>query len=156
MPRTYKRKIGCRKYADYTSEQVEKALKKIIDYEWPINKAAKEYKIPFGTLYNRYKGLHIKKSGGQAVFTDNEEKAIIRSAVTCSDWRFPLNMTDIQLITKNFLERQGRNEMRFKNNVPGIDWVQSLLKRHANLITPRLAANIKRVRANISLEIINE
>lgn len=150
MPRKYVRKVGSRKYRDYSEENLENALKKVVDDGWHINRAAKEYGIAYGTIYNKYKGLHIKKIGGQPIFSPEEERQLIKSAVACSDWGFPLNILDLQLVTKNYLQQQGRNVAKFRHNMPGRDWVESLLKRHKDIVTQRLAANIKRARAMVS------
>ena len=56
MPRTYKRKLGARSYKNYSDENVERALEKIVDHGWGIRKASKIYKIPYGTLHNHYHG----------------------------------------------------------------------------------------------------
>lgn len=60
------------------------------------------------------------------------------------------------MITKKFLERQGRHVPKFTNNIFGRVLVKSLLKRHSNIVIQRLSANIKRARANISKAIIVE
>lgn len=156
MPRVYKRKLGARRYKDYNDESTEIALKKIIDEGWSIRKAAKAYKIPYGTMNNKYNGRHIKSSGGQSIFSLNEEKAIIKCAAACGQWGFPLSLRDLRHMAKNLLDTQGRTIEKFENNLPGIDWAYSLLKRHNNDITQRLAANIKRARADVSREILTD
>lgn len=156
MGRIYKRKVGCRAYKNYSDKDIDKALEKIVDSNWSINKTSKEFKIPYGTLFNKYKGMHVKSHGGQTVFSKQEEEGIIQSVVTCSDWGFPLNVEDLQMVTKSFLDRQGRNVNRFKNNIPGRDWVYSLIKRHKASLTQRLGANIKRARASVSPEVISQ
>ena len=156
MGRTYKRKVGSRVYKNFSDENIDKALEKIVNENWSINKASKEFKISYGTLYNKYKGMHVRSHGGQPVFTKQEEDAIIRSVVICSDWGFPLCIEDLQMVTKSFLDRQGRQVTRFKNNIPGRDWVYSLIKRHKASLTQRLAANIKRARASVSPEVIRK
>lgn len=156
MGRIYKPKVGSRAYKNFSDENIEKALEKIMNENWSINKASKAFKISYGTLYNKYKGMHIRTHGGQTVFTKQEEDTIVRSVVTCSDWGFPLCIEDLQMITKSFLDRQGRQFTRFKNNIPGRDWVYSLIKRHKASLTQRLAANIKRARASVSPEVIRK
>lgn len=37
---------------------------------------------------------------------------------------------DLQLLVKDYLNRQGIVDCRFKNNLPGIDWLVSFSKRH--------------------------
>ena len=155
MDRTYKRKVGSRVYKNFSDKNIDKALEKIVNENWSI-KASKEFKISYGTLYNKYKGMHVRSHGEQPVFTKQEEDAIIRSVVICSDWGFPLCIENLQMVTKSFLDTQGRQVTRFKNNIPGRDWVYSLIKRHKASLTQRLAANIKRARASVSPEVIRK
>ena len=48
----------------------------------------------------------------------------------------------------SYLTKQKRNEPRFKNNVPGDDWIRGFIKRRK--LTNRLTSNIKRSRAGIT------
>ncbi|KAB0804586.1 hypothetical protein PPYR_01556 [Photinus pyralis] len=154
MPRSYKRKLGARRYRDYDDQSVEGALQRVIDDGWSLRKAAKEFKIPYGTLNNRYHGRHIKCNGGQTIFNLVEERSILKCAGVCGEWGFPLNLSDLRHMAKNLLDMQGRSVRQFNNNLPGVDWVHSLLTRHKKDITQRLAANIKRARADVSREIL--
>ena len=119
MGRTYKRKVGSRVNKNFSDGNIDKALEKIVNENWSINKASKKFKISYGTLYDKYKGMHVRSYGGQPIFTKQEEDAIIRSVVICSDWGFPLCIEVLQMVTKSFLDRQGRQVTCFKNNIPG-------------------------------------
>ncbi|KAB0804446.1 hypothetical protein PPYR_01416 [Photinus pyralis] len=141
-------KLGARRYRDYDDQSVEGALQRVIDDGWSLRKAAKEFKIPYGTLNNRYHGRHIKCNGGQTIFNLVEERSILKCAGVCGEWGFPLNLSDLRHMAKNLLDMQGRSVRQFNNNLPGVDWVHSLLTRHKKDITQRLAANIKRARAD--------
>jgi len=77
--------LGTRVYRNYTEAQLNEALQKVSDGELSIKRASERYHIPFGTLHNKLNGKHIKKVGGQLVFTDFEEKAILNSALKCAD-----------------------------------------------------------------------
>lgn len=46
---------------DYSEEQIEKTLEKIVDKSWSINKESKKFQILYGTLINKRKGLHMKE-----------------------------------------------------------------------------------------------
>ena len=81
--------------------------RKVVDHQWSLNKAARHYSIPYGTLCNKY------------VFTLNEEKSIIQAAVICGDWGFPLNVENLQMVTKSFLDSHGRVVNKFTNNMSG-------------------------------------
>lgn len=156
MVRTYKKTPGTRAYKNYTEEDLEEALQKITDGELSIHAASIQYRIPFGTLYNRYKGLHTRTVGGQTVFTHAEEKALLRAAATCADWGFPLTALDLRMIAKAYLDKQGKNVSKFSNNLPGHDWALSVLKRHKDDFSQRVASNIKKARAKVGPDSINE
>lgn len=152
MPRAHKRLLGSRPYMDYSSEKLEQAVEAVVEGTLSIREASKRFKIPFGTVYNKYKGKYGRKPGRPTVFTEQEELAILQSAAKCSDWGFPLNLMDVRMMAKYYLDRKGRTVNMFKNNIPGVDWTYSLLKRHKDSFEQRLATNIKRARAEVSRE----
>lgn len=115
------RKIGAWSYKDYDPDKLEQAPSKVAENGWSIHKAAQEYKIAYETLYNKFKGLHGNKHGGQPIFKRAEEELIIQAAITCGEWEFPLCMEDLQMVTKSYLEREGRIVPKFRNNFPGKD-----------------------------------
>ncbi|KAG5880696.1 hypothetical protein JTB14_024268 [Gonioctena quinquepunctata] len=71
------------------------------------------------------------------------------------DWGFSLTLYDIRLIVGAFLDRSGRNEYRFKNNMPDPDFVMSFLKRHQNTLSHKMCQNIKRARSKVDHNAIN-
>lgn len=156
MVRTYKKKQGGREYKNYTQDDLEEATEAITNGELSINAASIKYKIPFGTLYNKYKGLHGSTAGGQPVFSHAEEISILKAAATCADWGFPLTTFDLRMFAKAYLDREGKTVARFSNNTPGVDWALSVLKRHKNGYGQRLATNIKRSRAAVGPESLNK
>ncbi|RVE48495.1 hypothetical protein evm_006806 [Chilo suppressalis] len=95
------------------------------------------------------KGLHTRTVGGQTVFTHAEEKALLRAAATCADWVFPLTALDLRMIAKAYLDKQGKNITKNSNNLPGHDWALSVLKRHKDDFSQRVASNIKKARAKV-------
>ncbi|CAH2002838.1 unnamed protein product [Acanthoscelides obtectus] len=114
MPRNYKRTLGSRRYVDYTPETLEAALKKVVEDEWSLCQASAARNIPFGTLRNKYKGIRILKSGGQTVFSVAEEHAFVKAVNICSDWGFPLTLTDLRYIAKSYLDSHGRTIGKFR------------------------------------------
>lgn len=156
MVRVYKRKIGTRSYKNYTEEQLNEAIQKVADGELSMKAAAARYKIPFGTIHNKFHGKHIKNTGGQPIFSNAEEMAIINAAAKCSDWGFPLDLLDIRMLAKSYLDRRGRVVTKFLNNIPGKDWALSLLQRHKNDVAQRVASNINKSRAGVSREILEK
>ena len=62
----------------------------------------------------------------------------------------PLTSFDIKCKVKGYLNRKGIRDARFKNNLPGQDWLNSFSMRHK--LVNRCADNVKLVRAEISSE----
>lgn len=154
MPRVYKRKIGSRRYlTTYTPETIDKALKEVKSGK-PIRKTAEKYKIPYATLrkYNE-KGLPKKKHGGQTCLTPETERALVQTLSVLADWRVPLDKMDIRFLVKTYLDRKNVTEARFKDNMPGEDWVITFMKRHN--LTKRVADNVRISRALVNEDVIN-
>lgn len=63
---------------------------------------------------------------------------------------------DLRLVVKGYLDKQGRSVKKFTNNLPGNDWALSFLKRHKGNVSTRMSQNIKRARAAVSAQTIND
>lgn len=155
MGRIYTPKVGSRRYQRSDSSEIEAALKAIIDGGMSIRKAAKLFKVPYGTLNNRYHGRHVKQAGGQTVLTQKEEEAITENLLLCSDWGYPISKSDLPYFVKSLLDSTGIKVKKFNNNMPGEDWVNGFLKRNKRL-SMRWASNISRARAKVSAEVMQE
>lgn len=157
MPRTYKRQPGCRRYCDYSEEKLNKCLEAIKSNEMSQRQAAVFYDIPRRTLINKLKNhKNPRKPGYQQIFSKEEEDMFKKCLIGCCDFGFPLSTFDLRMIVKSYLEKTGRTVKRFKNNVPGKEWVLSFLKRHPDLNGSRFAANIKRSHAGIDAPVLKE
>lgn len=154
MPRVYKPKLGGRRHCQYTNEKLEEALGEI-RRGCSLRKVSERYKIPRTTLKRKLLRLKPGTYGGQTVLSKNEEKAITEALMICAEWGFPLTKVDLKLLIKGYLDRCGRTEKRFKNNIPGDEFIRGFLQRHQD-IRERFGQNIKRVRAEINTESINE
>lgn len=150
MPRQYKRKLGSRRYADYTPEALESCLN-AIKAGMNTRLAADTYNIPRRTLFYKLKGLHMKKPGFPPIFSYEEERRFVLCIQSLSDFGFPVTEVELRQIIKTYLNRQGKKIARFRDNIPGKDWVKKFLLRHKDLTT-RLASNIKRSRAALNKE----
>lgn len=85
-----------------------------------------------------------------------DQNTLARCLCAAGDWGFPLTLYDIRLIVKAFLDRCGKTERRFKNNMPGREFVMSFLKRHKSLLSNKMCQNIKRSRAKVDHDTINQ
>lgn len=155
MPRVYKRKLGARKYADYSKEQLQLCLAAIKSGQMSQRKASIQFNIPRRTLVYKIKNAHMNRPGQPQIFTDEEEEAIASHIEIMGTYGFPLTEHDLKIVVKMYLEKSGRIVRKFKNNTPGNDWVKQFLKRHPTL-SVRFATNIKKIRAALSKEILQE
>lgn len=155
MGRDYQRKIGS-SFMNYTKENLRKALDGVKNGRKSLRRAAECYQIPKSTLYDKIKAHKTKKHGGQTIISPTDEEKLVNGITTLSEWCFPLTRSDIRVLVKNFLDRKGVKVAKFKDNYPGIEWFYKFVKRHKNILTERLAQNIKRVRAGITKEAITD
>lgn len=155
MPSKYQRKPGSRRYIDYTEAQLEECLNAVRSKLLTQRSASEQYGIPWSTIKNKLTNKFTNKPGRPTVFTETEEKSFVAHITALSEFGFPVTDFDLKMVIKDYLVAQGRNAPQFKNNVPGRDWIRSFLTRHRTL-SNRLANNIKRVRAQVSEEVITE
>ena len=157
MPRNYKRKENSRGYkTSYTKKDIETAVIKVKNHGFTIRKASKIYNIPLGTLHKKVKlGDQVpKKHGGQTRLDSKIENLFVQTIIHMTDWRVPFDSLDIRLLVKSYCDKVKINDARFKNNMPGVDWVQSFMKRHC--LTNRVADNVKHSRAVVNEETLNK
>ena len=119
-----------------------------------INKASKTFNIPRGTIQNKMKNIHPKSVGPPTTFTRHKEELFLARVMTMCNWGFPLDKLDLRMVVAAYLTKQNHVVKKFKDNIPGEDWVSSFMKR--NSLTNRIATNIRRKRAQISKEQLQE
>lgn len=87
------------------------------------------------------------------MLTTKEETALVKKLQICAG--YPLEMYDLRVIVKSYLDRIGRKIRKSKDNLPGPDFVKGFMSRHKAELAVRVCQNIKRSRAAVSSEIIN-
>lgn len=152
MPRKY---LPKKKHKAYTAETIAKAIS-LVKNGQSLRSVAKSLEISTTVLHRHIKlGDSIKKKGGQPVLKEDEEKMLVNHLQVCGDWGYPVDIITLRLLIKDYLDRQGKRVKKFKENLPGRDFVYSFLNRHRNDISSRMCQNIKRCRAAVSRETIN-
>lgn len=82
---------------------------------------------------------------------------ILSDILLCAEWGYPFDKYDIRLLVKGYLDRRGKKVKKFKNGtMPGRDWADSFLTRHKDILALRMCQNIKRSRASVSRNTINQ
>ncbi|KAJ8930000.1 hypothetical protein NQ314_017255, partial [Rhamnusium bicolor] len=69
-----------------------------------------------------------------------------------ASWGYPFDLYDLRLLVKSYLDKKIVQENRLTNNLPGRDWSTNFVKRHKNVISNRLSANISSKRAMMTSE----
>ncbi|KAJ4429217.1 hypothetical protein ANN_26220, partial [Periplaneta americana] len=64
--------------------------------------------------------------------------------------------SDLRVAVKAYQDQNDRTEKRFQNNMPGTDWAKSFFEHQCKHIEEKLAANIKRSRAAVSRQTIED
>jgi hypothetical protein len=153
MVRNYKRSPGSRPYANFTQEKLQDALKHITN-GMSVKQASKQYKINARTLANKLNGKHKSKTGGQTALTQEEEQALL-DCIISAEWALPLDINDLRFFTKALLDEKKRNVACFTQNLPGIDWAYSFIKRNRKQLGHHLATDTDLLRARSGSDDIN-
>ena len=131
MTRSQKRKVGsCNYKTSYTNDALKSAFNAVCTNLLSIRKAAKQYKIPFGTLRNKVRGQHMGKVGRPFCLTPECEEHILEVIQCLATWKVPLNKNNICFLVKNYPDLRGVMDSVFSNNLPGPDWLNLFTKRH--------------------------
>lgn len=64
------------------------------------------------------------------MLNETDQNILAKCICSAGEWGFPLTIDDIRLIVKAYLNRSGKKESRFKDNLPGREFKMSLLQRH--------------------------
>lgn len=157
MPRKYKRDPKSRAYRKYCPEEISKAVEAFESKKMTLREAASAFNINYSVLYrhSKRKGL-IKCPGGQPALNENEESFIVKRLQICGEWGYPLDSFALRMLIRDYLNASGKVAKKFKNNTPGKDFAYSFLNRHKKAISEKMCQNIKRNRASVSPETLNE
>jgi hypothetical protein len=111
-------------YKKHDRETINRALEDIRQNKLSYRTASRKYGIAKSVLFRHAKG-NVRNHGGQTVLTPEEENYFILHINHSSEWRYPIDCYDLRVLVKNYLDKLGRTEVRFKNNFPGKDFVYS-------------------------------
>lgn len=150
-----RRKIGGRTYKNFKDCNFQRAVDHVKNGVLTEHQAVKQFGIPKSTINRKRNDKNLKPVGRPCVLSKTEESMLLDGLITAGKWGFPLTSKDISFIVKNYLDTEGRKELRFKDNLPGHDWIRLFLNRHKDVLTIKLCENIKRARVGVSCDTIN-
>lgn len=155
MPRKYKRPLGKIGRKQYEDEAMENALRDVVEGNLSIRQAADRHNVPHVTVYRKYRGLHSDKLDRPPVLSVAEEKNITAALITAASYGYPFTEQDLALFVQGYLNRKGLAVPVFHNNLPGRDWRIAFMSRNPGL-SVRASENVKRARAELSVEVLNQ
>lgn len=155
MPRKYLKRLGSRPYQNYDKANLKKAVQERLERGTSYRALEEKYGIARNTINTHVRNRNEKKPGGQLAVSLLEEQKLVQSLMCVADWGFPLEPMDVRILVKQYYDKLGVTIKKFKNNLPGPDWVKSFLLRHKNNLAVRLSENIKRARAAVDRDAIN-
>jgi hypothetical protein len=144
-----------RRYSVVDEMTLQNALRDVLQGNQSQRLVSKRYGIPRGTLQNKMKKMHMNKPGCPTILSEEEEKCIVDHLIKLSEWGFPFTKTDLKITVKMYLDKEGRQEKRLKNNYPGREWTSLFLRRHHE-ITQRMTQNIAPKRSEVDKEEVKE
>lgn len=156
MPRMYKKKLGSSAYKQYTDEQLEEAVSQINSDKLSIRQASKKYGIPKSSISYLLKNRTSKNEHGNRALTSVMETELVKVLKIASDWGYPLETLDVRLLVQKYLNCNKYRIKAFNDNLPGHDWFYGFLKRHKNELSMKKSQNIKRSRAEVDAQQIDE
>lgn len=156
MPRDYENDSRTKRYKKPNPADLQKAIRAVKSKQVTYREAEEIYDIHSSVIYRHVNKSNLKKQGGQTAVTESEEQLLIERILLCAEWGFPLDQLDLKLLVKGYLDQRGKQVKQLGNkNMPSREWASSFLTRHTNVLSVRLCQNIKRCRAAVSRETIN-
>ncbi|KAK3929651.1 LOW QUALITY PROTEIN: Jerky protein homolog-like [Frankliniella fusca] len=156
--RNYQKMPGPNGRLQWSEDDMRRAILRVRKNQLPLRNAAEQFGVPKSSLHRRLKQENptvMQPVGRPRTLSSGEESVLVDSLIICSEWGFPLTCLDIQNCVQQYLTGTNQVDSRFVNNRPSRDWVNSFLQRHP-VLTKRLATNIKRCRAAVSAETVNQ
>ena len=105
----------------------------------PYHSVAHRWNVAPSTLH-RHCTQTVAKTGGQPVFSVQQEAVFAKHLLMCADALWPVSIEQFKDYIQRFIVVNGIRERRFKNGRPGKDWVSGFLRRHPELKKRRAAA----------------
>ena len=142
----------CKTVKFYFEDTLQKCLAAVKAGKVSMNKAQKQYCIPYGTIYYKLNNLHTKKHGGQPALSKEFEEMLLRALDKLTDWKVPFDGYDIRCLVQSYFNSIDQQSKQFMDNMPGPDWIRLFIKRHN--LTKRISDNIKAARVEVIRDFI--
>ena len=121
----------------YDEQGLLQAVEAVVKHGLSLNKAAKIFNIPFGTLRNHVICPNMKIGGGtNTVLSAEEEDHLAHALVYLSECGQPQGRRALKEMVSSFMLSLERPNP-FKNNIPGKAWILGFESRNRAVLTKR-------------------
>lgn len=140
-----------RRYKDYDDSLLQIAVQLVKNKNLSSYEAEKQFNIPRRTILNKIKNKHSLNVGSPCKLSAETENKIVSALILCGGYGNPLTLMELRLIVHDYLLKNKLSHL-FNNKMPGDKCARRFLNRNKNKLTLRSTQNIKRVRANKTIE----
>ncbi|XP_041369402.1 uncharacterized protein LOC121383439 isoform X6 [Gigantopelta aegis] len=130
-------------YKKYTPEDMERAIRDVIDNKMAIHRTARKYRIPPSTLHQNLP-LIKQNHGPCPVLTPEEETTLATQILDLYHKGRPITRTGVLAEVKRILDTTNRISP-FKDNYPQYGWLKGFLKRNPQVNSKYLGLKSKLV-----------
>jgi hypothetical protein len=117
----------------YTTKELELAVKAVTSQKCSISRAAVMYGIPYGTVYNKFHGLHMGRVGSPPLLSPRTEEMLVKILAHLAEKGFVFRPAETIQIVQLYLE-SSEQENIFQNGKPTNRWYYGFMKRHKDKI----------------------
>jgi transposase len=112
------------KRLQYSQAKVQQAIQAVKSKAMTLGEAAKHYKVPKTTIFDRIKSQKNKLTLGRPTeLTAEEEDIIVQRLKVMGEWGFPLTSHDLRHLIKSYLDGLGKTSVRHvKRKLSHIDF----------------------------------
>ncbi len=157
-------RVGVKHRTAYTEDDMMEAIRLVTVDNWSIQGAAKAVnarkvnQVPRMTFFdrlNRNAPEEMPVLGRPVELSAEVEKALVKCLIQCGEYQYPMRKSDLQNLVQAYCV-ENNIETRWKNHRPAREWCRLFLKRWNHEVKLRRPTNIKRSRARVSPQIIQD
>lgn len=136
----------------YQPNDMQMAIKDILETKLSVRAASRKYNVPFSTLWSKYNGKYPVEArpSPATILTTEEEQLLVQWILHLSATGFCVDKEQL-LNSVQKLVRDGKKETLFTDDRPSKHWYNAFLNRHPEICL-RMGQNITVRRAELSEE----
>jgi hypothetical protein len=142
-------KIRRKNFTTYTENDILEAIAMIQTNEFNIMQAAKKFRIPKSTLYERFKGISSNQHGKSPILSAEIEKELALWIIRCAAIGDPRTKDELLNAASELAKFSPDEQKQFKNKLPSSCWLKGFMKRNPE-VSFRAPSTVTKAAANVS------